>query len=130
MPSMNPHNETQPNEKAEIVLQRMVKQGYLVKVTGSRSAGDDEDSTTWHVGPRGKVEVGKESIAALVRTVYGGSNDELEKKLQASLKIKDRKPQGLGEVAEAAEQAPPDGDPGPSTRHRRRRGQVVEDEDE
>ncbi|GAB1312182.1 hypothetical protein MFIFM68171_02392 [Madurella fahalii] len=120
MPSMNPHDETSPSEKTDIVLQRMIKQGYLVKVTESKTTGD-EDSTTWHVGPRGKVEVDKESIAALVRTVYGGSDDELEGKLQVSLKVKERKPETLDSVGEAAEESPPDGDPGPSHRRRERK---------
>lgn len=117
MPSMNPNDETSPSEKTEAVLQRMIKQGYLVKVTESRTAGDD-DSTTWHVGPRGKVEVGNEAIAALVRTVYGGSDDELENKLQVSLKIKEKKTEAP-ELEAVDEEAPPDGDPGPSARRRR-----------
>ncbi|KAK4242025.1 MAGE family-domain-containing protein [Achaetomium macrosporum] len=124
MPGMNPNDETSPNEKTEVVLQRMIKQGYLVKVTESKSMGDD-DSTTWHVGPRGKVEVGPEAIAAFVRTVYGGLNDELEKKLQVSLKIKDRNlgvPETVGEETGEADQVPPDGDPGSSNRRRGRRG--------
>jgi hypothetical protein len=128
MPSMNPNDETSPSEKTEVVLQRMIKQGYLVKVIESKGAGDD-DSTTWHIGPRGKVEVGMESIAALVRTVYGGSTDELEKKLQVSLKVKDRKPEVPEAVGEGEEEAPPDGDPGPSARRRGMRRQA-EDEDE
>lgn len=133
MPSMNPHDAT-PSEKTDMVLQRMIKQGYLVKVTESRTAGDEE-STTWHVGPRGKVEVDKESIAALVRAVYGGSNDELEKKLQISLKVKERKPDETEaadqEEEEEEEEEPPEGDTGPSHRRRGRRRQTeVEDEDD
>jgi hypothetical protein len=123
MPSLNPNDETSPTEKTEMVLQRMVRQGYLVRATESRSMGD-EDATTWHVGPRGKVEVDKEVIAAFVRTVYGGSNDELESKLQVSLKIKDRKPGAPETVEEEAEEAPPDGDPGPSNRRSGRRRQT------
>lgn len=127
MPSTNPNDETSPTEKTEAVLQRMVKQGYLVKVIESKSAGDD-DSTTWHVGPRGKVEVGKEAIAAFVRTIFGGSSDELEKKLQSSLRVKDRKPGVPDTIVEAAEEAPPDAEPGPSNRRRRRRQTEVDDE--
>lgn len=134
MPSMNPHDGTSPTDKSEAVLQRMIKQGYLVRVTESRSMGD-EDSTTWHVGPRGKVEVDKEAIAAFTRTVYGAPSDELEKKLQASLKIRDRKPAATGTVGgaveetEEAEEAPPDGDPGPSNRRRRRTRRAQEEEE-
>lgn len=130
MPSMNPNDETAPTEKTEAVLQQMIKQGYLVKVTESKTVGDD-DSTTWYVGPRGKVEVDNEAIAAFVRTVYGGSDDELEKKLQTSLKIKERKPGAPDGAIEEAEEAVPDGDPGPSTRRRGRRRQTeAEDEDD
>ncbi|KXX82614.1 Non-structural maintenance of chromosome element 3 [Madurella mycetomatis] len=128
MPSMNPNDDTSPSEKTDAVLGRMIKQGYLVKVTESKTTGD-EDSTTWHVGPRGKVEVDKESIAALVRTVYGGSDDELEKKLQVSLKVKERKPETLEPVGEAADEGPPDSDSGPNNRRGERRRQA-EDGDE
>ncbi len=101
-----------------------------MKVAEARSGGD-EDSTIWHVGPRGKVEVDKEALAAFVRTIYGGSSDELESKLQASLKIKGRNPVGVPEtVDEEAEEAPPDGDPGPSTRRRVRRRQTEAEDEE
>ncbi|KAK4247810.1 MAGE family-domain-containing protein [Corynascus novoguineensis] len=129
MPSMNPHDDTSPSEKTEVVLQRMVKQGYLIRVTESRSTGDD-DATTWYVGPRGKVEVDREVVAAFVRTVYGGSSDELETKLQASLKIRDRKPGVLETGEEEAGEAPLDGDPGPSNRRRSRRRQTEAEDEE
>ena len=129
MPSLNPNDGSSPTEKTDTVLQKMIKQGYLVKVSESRAAGD-EDSTIWHVGPRGKVEVDKEVLAAFVRTIYGGSNPDLEQKLQVSLKIRAREP-GLPEVVEdEAEEPPPAVDPGPSTRRRGRRRQTeVEEED-
>ncbi|EAQ89927.1 hypothetical protein CHGG_06546 [Chaetomium globosum CBS 148.51] len=129
MPSMNPHNGASPNEKTDSVLQRMIKQGYLVRVTESGSMGDD-DGTTWHVGPRGKVEVGKDAIAAFVRTIYGGSNEELESKLQVSLKTRGRVTSMSEVIEEGAEAAPPDGDPGSSTRRRgRRRRTEAQDEE-
>lgn len=130
MPSMDPNCASTPSEKTDLVLQRMIKQGYLVKVTESRSMGDD-DGTTWHIGPRGKIEVDKEAIAAFVRTIYGGSNEELEGKLQVSLKIKEQRPGVPETVEEQPEEAPANGDPGPSTRRRGRRRQTeVEDEDD
>lgn len=47
------------------------------------------------VGPRGKVEVGEQGVAGLVRTVYGeGATEELEKRIERSL--------GLGERSRAA----------------------------
>ncbi|KAK4164171.1 MAGE-domain-containing protein [Cladorrhinum sp. PSN259] len=129
MPSMNPNDPTNPSDKTELVLQRMVKQGYLVKVTENKSYGD-EDSTTWHVGPRGKVEVDNESIARFVRSVYGGSTEEIEKKLQVSLQVQERKPARMQAVNEEEEQEEEqeeqeeeaaDGDPGPSHRRGGRR---------
>ncbi|KAK3331048.1 MAGE family-domain-containing protein [Apodospora peruviana] len=122
MPSMNPLDENAPNEKTELVLQRMIKQGYLVKVVESKQG--DEDSITWHVGPRGKMEVNNEATASLVRTIYGEPSDELEKKLQTSLKVKDRKPTRPGAVEEEdadAGEGAANGDPGPSTTNNRRR---------
>lgn len=119
MPSMNPNDPTNPSEKTESVLQRMVKQGYLVKVAEGNSYGD-EDSTTWHVGPRGQVEVDHESIARFVRAVYGGSTEEIEEKLQISLKVRERKPARMGVLNEQGEeedeegQGHSNGDPGPS----------------
>ncbi|KAM7208937.1 Non-structural maintenance of chromosome element 3 [Naviculisporaceae sp. PSN 640] len=121
MPSANPTDGNAPSEKTELVLQKMIKQGYLVKVAEPRTQGDEE-AVTWHVGPRGKVEVNNESIASLVRTVYGGSNDVLESKLQTSLKVKDRKtarPANVEEREEQEEEA--NGDPGPSRSSNRRR---------
>ncbi|KAK0733697.1 MAGE family-domain-containing protein [Lasiosphaeria miniovina] len=128
MPSLNPNNENAPNEKTEVVLQRMIRQGYLVRVTEARTQ-DDEDSTTWHVGPRGKKEVDGESVASLVRTIYGGSTDELEKKLQASLKVKDRKTNvaAVIEDEEVPQVAPAAA--GPSSRRRSRRRPASEEDD-
>ncbi len=128
MPSLNPNDGSSPTDKTDAVLQKMIKQGYLIKVSEARAAGD-EDSTIWHVGPRGKVEVDKEVLAAFVRTIYGGSNPELEQKLQVSLKIRAREP-GMPEVVEdEAEEAPPAGDPRPSTRRRGRRRQTEAEEE-
>ncbi|KAK1758454.1 Non-structural maintenance of chromosome element 3 [Echria macrotheca] len=129
MPSANPSDPNHPSEKTELVLQRMIKQGYIVKKTDSGPQGDEEEGTTWHVGPRGKMEVDAESIAGFVRTVYGGSNDELEKKLSTSLGVRERKPAPQGVPEEPDEQAA-NGGPGPSSRRRSRAVAQDEDEDE
>lgn len=43
------------------------------------------------VGPRGKVEVGEQGVAGLVRTVYGeGATEELEKRIERSLGLGER----------------------------------------
>jgi hypothetical protein len=80
-----------PTDKTENVLAKLIRQGYLVKSVENKVLGEDE-TITWHVGPRGKKEVGNEAVAAFVREVYGGSSDDLEKKLQASLRVRERKP--------------------------------------
>ncbi|KAK4200303.1 MAGE family-domain-containing protein [Triangularia verruculosa] len=131
MPSMNPNDSANPTEKTEVVLQRMIKHGYLVKTVDNKIG--DEDATTWHVGPRGKVEVPLESIAEFVRTIYGGSTPELEAKIQISLKgVKERKPdikepdeddaqrQGGGNEADQEDEEIEEA--GPSNGRRRRRG--------
>lgn len=76
-------------DRTDAVLQRLARQGYLVRVPGS--VPGDEDSVFWHIGPRSTVEVGPEAVASIIRCVYGGSSDELEKRLHVSLDIKDWK---------------------------------------
>lgn len=62
----------------------MVKDGYIVKV---KDAAGGEETVDYIVGPRGKVEVGREGVAQLVRNIYGESEDpdELEKRIQRTL---------------------------------------------
>lgn len=129
MPSLNPDNPNTPSEKTELVLQRMIKQGYLVRTTDTSGHGD-EDTTTWHVGPRGKVEVDNEAIAKLVREVYGGSNPDLEKRIQASLKLRDQMTDAPGAVEDQEERDEEmgNGGPGPGTRRRRAGNHDHEDE--
>jgi melanoma-associated antigen len=129
MPSQNPNDPNAPSEKTEDVLQRMIKQGYLVKAIGAVGLGDnDEDLTTWHIGPRGKAEVTNEAIAEFVRQVYGQSDPDLESKLQKSLKVQVR---AEAENAEGPpEEEPGNGDPGPSSRRRSRRGEPAEEEED
>ncbi|EWG39628.1 hypothetical protein FVEG_02383 [Fusarium verticillioides 7600] len=78
-------------DKTEIILKRMEKQGYVVKRVERPPLGQDGDpTTTWHVGPRGKEEVGIDGVMGMTREVYGDSwNDDNEKKLRASLNIRD-----------------------------------------
>ncbi|KAF5612882.1 non-structural maintenance of chromosome element 3 [Fusarium subglutinans] len=91
-------------DKTEIVLKRMEKQGYVVKRVERPPLGQDGDpTTTWHVGPRGKEEVGVDGVMGMTREVYGDSwNDDNEKKLRASLNIRDA-PQQDGEEEDEAE---------------------------
>ncbi|KAK0628171.1 MAGE family-domain-containing protein [Bombardia bombarda] len=129
MPSLNPNDENAPSEKTELVLQRMIRQGYLVKVVGTKNQGD-EDSITWHIGPRGKMEVTNESIAGVIRTVYGGSSDELEKKLQVSLKVKDRKPANAAAQVEEEEEEEQEQEQASPSRGRRRSNRAATEEED
>lgn len=72
-----------PIDSTDNVLQRMVRNGYADKTV--ERATDGDDVITWAVGPRGKVEVPSQSIAAFVRKVYGQVPDDFDKKLQKSL---------------------------------------------
>ncbi|XDG07943.1 hypothetical protein ABKA04_007558 [Annulohypoxylon sp. FPYF3050] len=74
-----------PMDKTDNVLQKIVKQGYVDKVV-EKSDGDD-DAVTWCIGPRGRVEVPPESIAAVVTEVWGDLPDDFNEKLQRSLGI-------------------------------------------
>lgn len=103
---LNAEQHTFSNTKTEDTLARMLRQGYLVRSIDkeARQHGDDDSATTWHVGPRGKVEVGDEAVAGLVREVWGaeGQGEELEARLHASLQIKARTAQAPGEEQEVA----------------------------
>ncbi|KAI1171283.1 MAGE protein [Nemania sp. FL0916] len=75
-----------PMDKTDQVLQKLIRQGYLDKVV-ERVEGD-EDSITWCVGPRGKVEVSPQSIANVVTEVWGNPPDDFETKLEKSLGVR------------------------------------------
>lgn len=87
------------NEKTEMTLKKMEKQLYVIKRVDRPPAGQDgEHTVTWHVGPRAKEEIGLDGVMGMAREVYGGTDAELEKKLKASLGIKDR---AVDEAAES-----------------------------
>jgi DNA-binding PadR family transcriptional regulator len=77
-----------PIDKTEKLLQRLCKEGYIVK---TREMDGGEEIIEYTVGPRGKVEVGSGGVAGLTRSVYGvaGTTDEaeFEAKLRRSLGI-------------------------------------------
>ena len=95
-------DQTTPVGSKDKTLAAMVKDGYLVRVREA-AAGQDE-TVEYIVGPRGKVEVGREGVARLVRAMYGDSedHDELEKRIQRMLDVADaNRGVGVG-VGEAA----------------------------
>jgi hypothetical protein len=80
-------DDTTPVGSKEMVLARMIKDAYLVKIKDSSSG---EDIIDYMVGPRGKVEVGSEGIANFVRKVYGeDATADMEQRLARSLHISD-----------------------------------------
>lgn len=90
------------SEKTELTLKRMERQGYLIKNVERPPVGQDgEHVVTWHVGPRAKEEIGKDGVIGMVQEVYGDWNPDLDRKLMASLDLKDR----TGDGDDAAEEA-------------------------
>ena len=63
-----------PVGSKEKVLQRMMKEGYIER---RRDTSSGEEIIEWVPGPRGKIEVGVDGVAGLVRTVYGYGAVEL-----------------------------------------------------
>ncbi|KAK6839589.1 hypothetical protein PG987_005455 [Apiospora arundinis] len=74
-----------PMGKTDEVLTKLVRQGYLDKVV-EKSDHAEEDTVTWCVGSRGRIEFPPESIKGFVKTVWGEDQpDDLDKKLNRSL---------------------------------------------
>ena len=69
-------------DKTDKILKRMEREGYIVKIREREAGG--EETVEWVVGPRGRVEVGEEGVAGLVRGVFG-KEAGLESRLERSL---------------------------------------------
>jgi melanoma-associated antigen len=75
-----------PMDKTEAMLQKMIKQGYLVKIKENTG---NEETIDWMVGPRGKVEVGNKGVKGLVEEVYGDeAPDDLADRINSSLGLR------------------------------------------
>ena len=80
-------DQSTPVDRTDKMLQRMVKEGYIVRI---KENFDGEEMVDYRVGPRGRVEVGEEGVAAMVKTIYGDSaTDDLEKRIERSLGLAD-----------------------------------------
>jgi hypothetical protein len=119
---LNAH-ENMPMDKTATILQRMIRQGYIIR-TVDRS--EHEESVDWRVGPRGKVEIGNKGIQGLVKEVYGErAPEDLDKRLQRSLGIE------IGAIDQSNEQSEEEEaneDPGPSRKSGRRRRAAADDD--
>jgi hypothetical protein len=80
-------DQSTPLGPKDKTLSAMVKDGYIVKIKDASG----EESIDYIVGPRGKVEVGRDGVAQFMRMMYGESEDpeELEKKIQRTLDVAD-----------------------------------------
>ena len=110
------------SEKTEKLLKRLEKEGYIQEVREKAMQG--EEDVSFIVGPRGKVEVGRQGVEGLVKAVYGemesaGDEEELDRRIGRSL--------GVGEapVVKARENGE-----GKKKRGRPRRDQEDDEEDE
>jgi hypothetical protein len=65
---------------------QMIKDGYIVRIKDTSSG---EETVEYIVGPRGKVEVGRDGVANFVRMMYGEDGDvaDLEKRIDRTLNI-------------------------------------------
>lgn len=118
-----------PMDKTELTLQKMIKQGYLVKIKENLGG---EETTDWMVGPRGKVEVGNKGVRGLVESVYGeDAPDDLAERVRSSLGLdvpkREREDQ---EVEGGAGQASQAGESNPQPRRSGRRERAIEVEDD
>lgn len=84
---MNADNST-PLGTKDKTLALMAKDGYIVRVKDNSSG---EETVDYIVGPRGKVEVGRDGFAKFVRTIYGeeADQDELERSIERTLNVAD-----------------------------------------
>ncbi|KAF2850069.1 MAGE-domain-containing protein [Plenodomus tracheiphilus IPT5] len=97
-------DQSTPIGNKDKTLAAMVKDGYIVKV--KETAPGQDETVDYIVGPRGKVEVGREGVARLIRMMYGESEDqeELEKRIQRTMETAEAYNGGVGanEAAAAA----------------------------
>jgi hypothetical protein len=113
-----------PMDKTEATLQKMIKQGYLVKVKENNNGDEIID---WMVGPRGKVEVGNKGVKGLVEEVYGeDAPDDLAERIRSSLGLK----RVIGEQDEEAAPAEVVENTRGTSRRSRRTGRRGNEEDD
>jgi hypothetical protein len=107
-----------PIDKTEKLLQRLCKEGYIVR---SKNTEGGEEHIEYIVGPRGKVEIGSSGVAGLVREVYGhgpgapgtnggeeGSDNEgaeqMSREVKRAFEVRLRRTLGMPALRERTEQ--------------------------
>lgn len=121
-------NQSTPVDTTDKTIALMIKDGYIVRV---KETVNGDDTIDYIVGPRGKVEMGREGFAELVRRIYGDDDEEeeeeeeeLEKKIKRTLDVA-----GATSGVAPAGEAPTSQAAAGRKRGRPRRG-VDEDDDE
>lgn len=76
-------DQATPVDKTDKLLARMIKEGYIFK---NRVSNSGEDGFDYTLSPRAKVEINEEGTAGLVRAVYGGADEDLERRLERSFR--------------------------------------------
>ncbi|KAG8631052.1 hypothetical protein KVT40_000192 [Elsinoe batatas] len=71
-------------DTSDKLFKKMEKDAFIIRVVDNASG---DEVTEYIVGPRGKVEIGADGVAGLVREVYGEADDpeDLERRLKRSL---------------------------------------------
>jgi hypothetical protein len=109
-------SENTPIDRTDKVLQRMVRDGYIVKVKDNSTG---EDMIDYIVGPRGKVEVGQDGVSQLAKMVW----DE-----DGQADLSERLDRTFAHQSRQEEQPPPQ--PKPRGRKRRSEQQPEQNEDD
>ena len=75
-------DQSTPVGSKDKTLSLMAKDGYIVAIK-------EDETVEYIVGPRGKVEVGRDGFANLIRMMYGEDQDqeELEKRIERTLNV-------------------------------------------
>lgn len=127
-------DEYTPLGTRDKLLQRLIKEGYIVKIKDNSSG---EEVIEYMVGPRGKLEVDKHAIANIIRTIWGENEEDLEKRIEKSLDLGGEKVGAAAQVhgnaanGRANGAAEGSGTQGRnSTRRRQTRGEDEDEEEE
>ncbi|KAF3206331.1 hypothetical protein TWF106_000716 [Orbilia oligospora] len=72
------------NGKMENIMGKLIREGYLVKLKDEVVPGQ-EQTYTYVVGPRGKLEVGREGATRFVKKIYEGVDGEVDEAFERKI---------------------------------------------